>query len=128
MVNERYITMSYPGRRWVGFDDVLALRETPKALLCEIQGIQVWVPRSQIATTSEVQWLGDFGQLRVTEWWAKRSDIEANVEAVSELPTAKRVYRKLVGKYHPDRNPKTAEVMCDINELWQAFNTDRGTK
>jgi len=30
------------------------------------------------------------------------------------------IYRRLVRKYHPDRQPQHAEVMADINELWQA--------
>ena len=29
--------------------------------------------------------------------------------------------RKLAAKYHPDHNPATAEVMKDLNELWQAL-------
>lgn len=37
------------------------------------------------------------------------------------LEKATRVYRKLAAKYHPDRNPATAEVMRDLNELWQAL-------
>ncbi len=37
------------------------------------------------------------------------------------LEKATKVYRKLAAKYHPDRNPATAEVMRDLNELWQAL-------
>ena len=37
------------------------------------------------------------------------------------LERATKIYRKLAAKYHPDRNPATAEVMKDLNELWQAL-------
>lgn len=37
------------------------------------------------------------------------------------LERATKIYRKLAAKYHPDRNPATAEVMRDLNELWQAL-------
>jgi transcriptional regulator with XRE-family HTH domain len=30
------------------------------------------------------------------------------------------VYKRLARKYHPDHNPQHAEVMKDLNELWQA--------
>jgi transcriptional regulator with XRE-family HTH domain len=34
---------------------------------------------------------------------------------------AEQVYKRLVRTYHPDRSPKHAAVMADINELWQAL-------
>jgi hypothetical protein len=34
--------------------------------------------------------------------------------------SAEDVYRRLARKYHPDHNPQHAEVMKDLNELWQA--------
>jgi DnaJ-class molecular chaperone len=37
------------------------------------------------------------------------------------LERASKVYRKLAAKYHPDHNPATAEVMKDLNELWQTL-------
>ena len=33
---------------------------------------------------------------------------------------AKTIYRSLAKKYHPDHNSQNAEIMRDINELWQA--------
>ena len=36
------------------------------------------------------------------------------------------IYRRLARKYHPDPNPATAEVMTDLNELWQAMGGDSG--
>lgn len=45
------------------------------------------------------------------------------------LPQADKVHRKLALKYHPDHNANTptvkrAEVMADINSLWQAVKAD----
>jgi len=40
---------------------------------------------------------------------------------VLRLERAAKVYRKLAAKYHPDHNPATAEVMKDVNELWQTL-------
>jgi hypothetical protein len=37
------------------------------------------------------------------------------------IENATKIYRKLAAKYHPDRNPAGAELMKDINELWQAL-------
>ena len=48
---------------------------------------------------------------------APRVDISSN----GKLERASKVYRKLAAKYHPDHNPATAEVMKDLNELWQAL-------
>jgi len=33
---------------------------------------------------------------------------------------ANKIYRQLAKKYHPDHNPQNAEVMKDINALWQS--------
>ncbi len=52
------------------FEDVEAIAETDKALLCRINGEEVWVPQSQIDEDSEVYTKGDRGTLIVTEWWA----------------------------------------------------------
>jgi hypothetical protein len=48
---------------------------------------------------------------------APRRDLAGAVR----LEHATRVYRKLAAKYHPDRSPETAEVMKDLNQLWQAI-------
>lgn len=37
-----------------------------------------------------------------------------------DLSRAAKLYKHLVGKYHPDRNPGGGEIMRDINQLWQA--------
>ncbi|HEV8342866.1 MAG TPA: hypothetical protein VGR30_10905 [Candidatus Binatia bacterium] len=38
---------------------------------------------------------------------------------------AQKIYRRLAAKYHPDRNPQGAEIMTDINELWQSLVSQR---
>jgi septal ring factor EnvC (AmiA/AmiB activator) len=48
---------------------------------------------------------------------APRVDLSGAVR----LERASKVYRKLAAKYHPDHTPATAEVMKDLNELWQAL-------
>lgn len=48
---------------------------------------------------------------------APRPDLSGTVK----LERASKMYRKLAAKYHPDHNPATAEVMKDLNELWQAL-------
>jgi hypothetical protein len=50
---------------------------------------------------------------------APRTDFSMTVR----LERALKVYRKLAVKYHPDRNPATAEVMKDVNELWQMLKS-----
>jgi hypothetical protein len=48
-------------------------RETPKALLVEVEGEEMWVPKSVIHEDSEV-WQGeqDDGELVVKRWWAEK--------------------------------------------------------
>ena len=56
-------------------------------------------------------------ELAETRAHAPRADLSGAVK----LERASKVYRKLAAKYHPDHNPATAEVMKDLNELWQAL-------
>lgn len=49
---------------------VAAIHETAKALLVVIDGLKVWVPKSQIHDDSEVYASGHTGDLVVTAWWA----------------------------------------------------------
>jgi len=53
------------------FPDSRGLRATDKALLCLIDGEEVWVPQSQIDDDSEVWRAGDEGHLVVSSWWAQ---------------------------------------------------------
>jgi len=52
--------------------DVKALKATEKALLCVIEGEEVWVPTSQIHDASEVYEAGGEGKLVVTMWLAEQ--------------------------------------------------------
>lgn len=54
--------------------DVEVLRATDKALLCKIEKEEVWVPRSVVDDSSEVQEEHDSGTLVVQSWFAKKTD------------------------------------------------------
>lgn len=54
----------------VEFEDVEARTESDKALLCVVDGVEVWIPKSQIDDDSEVYEKGHTGKLVVTEWIA----------------------------------------------------------
>ena len=62
--------------RWVEISGVEVMHETDKALLCEIQGEEVWIPKSQLGDESEVKQGGDSGTLVVTRWLAEQKDSE----------------------------------------------------
>jgi len=55
---------------WCYFDDVEVVAETPKALLCDIDGEKVWIPKSQMGDESEVWMEGDSGLLVISDWIA----------------------------------------------------------
>jgi hypothetical protein len=56
--------------------DVKAIHETAKALLCVIDGQEVWIPKSQIdEEESEVQEVGDEGILVIPTWLADRNGL-----------------------------------------------------
>ncbi len=59
----------------VTFVDVVCLKQTTKALLCEINGKQVWIPHSQVDDDSEVYREGDEGKLIVSEWIANEKKL-----------------------------------------------------
>lgn len=59
----------------VKIDDVTVLKATDKALLCEIDGEQVWIPKGQIDDDSEVFQEGQDGQLVISEWIAKEKGL-----------------------------------------------------
>lgn len=58
------------------FRDVIAIRKTPKALICLIDTADFVVPDSQIDDDSEVYQEGDEGTLIVSAWWARKEGIE----------------------------------------------------
>ena len=55
------------------FHEVLCKHETAAALLCVIDGADVWVPQSQVDDDSEVFEKGDEGKLVVAQWWAEKA-------------------------------------------------------
>lgn len=59
------------------FEDCTATRETGKALLIEIEGVEFWVPKSVIHDDSEVFDADDnaTGALVVQEWWAEKQGL-----------------------------------------------------
>lgn len=61
----------------VRFEDVKCLKETPKALLCRIDGVDHWIPKSQITDDSEVWDEGEHaeGTLVITAWLANEKGL-----------------------------------------------------
>lgn len=57
------------------FDDVRAIAATAKALLCNINGDEHWVPLSQVHDDSEVYEKGHEGTLVVNAWWAHKAGL-----------------------------------------------------
>ena len=59
----------------VRFADVAAIKATAAALLCKIEGRDVWIPQSQIDDDSEVWRASDVGTLIISEWIAKEKGL-----------------------------------------------------
>ncbi len=59
----------------VEFGDVEVLAESDKAVLCDVEGEEVWIPKSQIHDDSEVYAADTSGRLVVTEWIARQKGI-----------------------------------------------------
>jgi hypothetical protein len=59
----------------VSFHDVTVVRETQMALLCNVEGEEIWIPKSQIADESEVYKLDTDGELVITEWFAEKEGL-----------------------------------------------------
>lgn len=109
------------------------LRESPKAILYLINGEEHWIPRSQQIPISKANPNGAW-EIHVSSWWLEKNHYEylrdyqplgqqktGSETTEPSLLSAQKIYRKLAAKYHPDRSPATAEIMKDINELWQAI-------
>lgn len=65
--------MDFPNK--IHIDNVVAIRKTPRALVCEIDGDTYVVPDSQIDGSSDVIEEGDEGELVVNEWWAHKEGL-----------------------------------------------------
>lgn len=59
----------------VRIEDVVVKKQTDKALLCEINGDDVWIPQSQIDDDSEVWNEGDEGTLVISQWIAEQKEL-----------------------------------------------------
>jgi hypothetical protein len=59
----------------VSIEDVKCIQETAAALLCVIDGDEVWIPKSQIHDDSEVYDEGSSGTLVITEWIAREKGL-----------------------------------------------------
>lgn len=57
------------------FDDVSCVRETENAILCVVDGEELWFPKSQLAEGNEVAGAGDVGTLVVTRWIAEQKEL-----------------------------------------------------
>ena len=58
------------------FPDVRAIKATEAALLCEIDGVEHWIPQSQIDDDSEIFAEGDEGILVVSQWLAEQKGLD----------------------------------------------------
>ena len=59
----------------VEFENVRVTAETDLAILCEIEGKEVWIPSSQVHEDSEVSSQGDEGTLLITRWFAEKAGL-----------------------------------------------------
>jgi len=59
----------------VTIEDVKALHSSEKALLCVIDGEEMWIPHSQIHVDSEVFEKGGSGKLVITRWIAEQKEL-----------------------------------------------------
>lgn len=63
------------GRETATFEDVECTQETDAALLCSVDGQEVWIPKSQVDDDSEVYHEGDTGKLVVSVWIATQKGL-----------------------------------------------------
>lgn len=59
----------------VEFDNISVQKETDNAILVEIDGNDVWIPKSQINADSQVNGEGDVGTLVISEWIATKKNL-----------------------------------------------------
>lgn len=67
--DDKHTQGEYPMK--VTLHDVEALRDAGKCLVCEIEGEEFLIPKSQIDDDSEVYKVGTSGDLILPEWLAK---------------------------------------------------------
>ena len=59
----------------VELDNVFVVRESEKALLCNIENEEVWIPKSMLLDGSDVGEDGDTGTLVIPRWLAVEKEI-----------------------------------------------------
>jgi hypothetical protein len=67
--------MSARSNEPVVFEDVTAKASSSKALLCEIDGEEFWIPKSQIHDDSEVYAKDQTGKLVISRWIAEEKGL-----------------------------------------------------
>jgi hypothetical protein len=123
------------------FPDVSIERETLKAFLCNVRGVEFWAPKSQIDLMERALYRGYYGRIHISRWFLRQAQLEWLIDGdgggssrsgtstdVSVLVASTKIYRRLATKYHPDVNPAGGGIMRDINELWQSVRADVGDK
>lgn len=55
----------------VTIDEVIVKHVTEKALLCEIEDAQVWIPKSQLQDGTDVEDIDDIGVIVIPRWLAE---------------------------------------------------------
>jgi hypothetical protein len=69
------MTWGVPNAQVAAIENVVALRATEKALLCEVDGQQVWIPQALISDDSEVWEPGQEGDLVIPMWLAEEKGL-----------------------------------------------------
>lgn len=57
------------------FPDVTCVRQSDAAILCCIDGKEIWIPQSQVDDSSEVYEAGQEGELVVSQWIAEQKKL-----------------------------------------------------
>ena len=65
----------YPSNDMTIIENVTCSQQTPKAILCEIEGTEVWIPQSLVHVDSEVYQVGGEGMLVIPTWFAKKAGL-----------------------------------------------------
>lgn len=65
-----------PEQKLVSVEVEEVTAETDAAILCLIDGDEVWIPRSQIGGESDVNEEGDSGSLIIPKWLAEDKELD----------------------------------------------------
>ncbi len=64
---------SFPNK--AKFENVRCIRESASAILCAIDGDEIWIPQSQVDDDSEVFGKNHHGTLIVSQWIAEEKSL-----------------------------------------------------